>query len=87
MTPEVCPLCGELVPPRAKACPHCGADELTGWSDEAKLSGLGLPSEDFDYDRFVAEEWEGKRSPGRKLQWLWWLTALVLVVVLLWFFR
>ena len=87
MAPEVCPNCGALVPPRAKACPGCGSDETTGWSDAAKLNNLGLPDEDFDYDKYVAEEFGDRRAKPRGIHWLWWVTALVLVAVLLWFLR
>ena len=37
-TPPVeCPICGDPVPRGAKACPGCGADERSGWDDEATL--------------------------------------------------
>ena len=55
MPPEICPNCGAEVPPKARACPECGADEKTGWSEEAHASGLGLPDENFDYDDFVKQ--------------------------------
>lgn len=45
--PEICPVCGETVPRRAKACPGCGADEKTGWNeDDTRYDGLDLPDED-----------------------------------------
>ena len=56
MSPEVCPNCGAEIPRNAKACPECGSDEKTGWSETAYASGLGLPDEEFDYDEFVKEE-------------------------------
>ena len=56
MPPEVCPNCGAEVPRNAKACPECGSDENTGWSETAYASNLGLPDEEFDYDEFVKEE-------------------------------
>jgi hypothetical protein len=82
MTPKVCPNCGALVPRNAKSCPSCGSDEKTGWSDSAYASKLGLPEENFDYGRFVEEEFGGKTKP-RGVHWFWWLTALLLVVWLL----
>src|SRR2546430_7408073 len=33
--PEVCPACGEDVPPDALACPECGADHNSGWREDA----------------------------------------------------
>ena len=62
MTPEVCPNCGAEVPCNAKACPECGSDEKTGWSETAYASGLGLPDEEFDHDEFVKEEFGSGRA-------------------------
>ena len=51
--------------------------------DEANR--LGIPDEHFDYDKFVQEEF-GPRSPKpRGIHWVWWLTALLLVVMFLLF--
>jgi len=44
------------VPDEARACPECGSDEQTGWSDRAQAQRLGLPDDEFDYDEFVKEE-------------------------------
>ena len=83
MTPETCPNCGADVPRGAKACPECGSDEETGWSEAANEGDLDLPSEDFDYDRFVKEEF-GKPSPKpHGIAWLWWVVAIVLAGVFL----
>ena len=89
MKPDVCPNCGTLVPEEAKACPECGSDEETGWSDHAQAQRLDLPDDDFDYDAFVKEEFgggEGKRSvPQVKphgLSWLWWIVGLLLLAAL-----
>ena len=79
MSPETCPNCGADVPRNAKACPECGADEKTGWSDSAYTSGLGIPDENFDYDKFVKEEFGTARVKPQGIHWLWWLTALVLL--------
>lgn len=47
--PDSCPVCGEPVPRGAKSCPGCGADERTGWNEEAtRYDGLDLPAEAFD---------------------------------------
>lgn len=81
-TPEVCPVCGEDVPPRARACPECGADHNSGWRLDADAAGLDLPDEEFDYDEFVAREFgDGGRPPGIKP--IWWITAIVLLVAML----
>lgn len=85
-TPEVCPVCGEDVPPRALACPECGADHRSGWREDAAVyDGAGLPDEgdgEFDYDAFVREEFGGGTG-GRtgRLKPIWWVTAVVLLVI------
>ena len=56
-TPEECPVCGEDVPRGALACPECGADERSGWREDAGATdGLDLPDEEFDYGEFVQRE-------------------------------
>ncbi|RYD65918.1 MAG: zinc ribbon domain-containing protein [Verrucomicrobiaceae bacterium] len=78
--PEICPVCGEDVPRNAKACPECGADERTGWKEGAMEGrGLDLPDDEFDYDKFVAEEFGG--GPKKtSIQWVWWVVAVVVFV-------
>ena len=84
MPPEICPQCGAEVPPRAKACPGCGSDETTGWSEAAHRENLGLPDEDFNYDDFVQREFTGTKPVPHGLAWYWWLVAIFLVAVFLW---
>ena len=81
MTPETCPNCGAEIPARAKACPECGSDEQTGWSEQAHTDSLDLPDENFDYDEFVEREFgEPKKSPvPRGLHWFWWVVAILLI--------
>lgn len=81
MTPEVCPVCGAEVPPQAKACPGCGSDEQTGWSEEAYVSSLGLPEDDFNHDDFCRRELGGK-SP-LPTRWFWWVVAVAVAAVFL----
>jgi hypothetical protein len=83
MSPEICPHCGAAVPRRARTCPECGSDDTTGWSEDASAGDLGLPDEEFEYDRFVSEEF-GK--PGVKpggLSRFWWVVAVGVVVAFL----
>lgn len=79
MAPEICPNCGAEVPPTAKACPECGSDENTGWSEDADRDRLGLPEEKFDYDDFVKREFDGEQPKRHGPHWLWWLIALLLI--------
>jgi hypothetical protein len=76
-TPEVCPVCGEDVPPRALACPECGADHRSGWKPDA-ADGLDLPDEEFDYDDFVEREFGGGAGKSR-IHPVWWITAALLL--------
>lgn len=82
-TPEVCPVCGEDVPPRALACPECGADHHSGWREGAlNAERLGLPDEEFDYEEFAEREFgSGRSGPG--IHPVWWITAVVLLLALL----
>jgi predicted nucleic acid-binding Zn ribbon protein len=77
-----CPICGEDVPLKAKACPNCGACDKTGWNKDADTSGgLDLPDEDFDYDKFVEEEFgEPRKRKGK--EFFWWIVALILLIVI-----
>ena len=80
--PEICPNCGAEVPPNAKACPECGSDENTGWSEQARYDSLDLPDDKFNYDDFVEREFRGKKPVPRGQHWFWWIVAVLIVVAL-----
>jgi hypothetical protein len=81
-SPKVCPVCGEDVPPRALACPECGADHNSGWREGAlEEAGLDLPAENFDYDEFVKREFGGGDG-GSGIKPVWGITALVLLIAM-----
>ena len=93
MTPDVCPQCGALVPDNARACPDCGADEETGWSDRAQAQRLGLPDDEFDHDEFVREEFGDPQSKSglppikpHGLHWVWWAAGVLLILAFLYGF-
>jgi zinc-ribbon domain len=69
MPPEICPNCGAEVPRNAKACPECGSDEETGWSEKAESGNLDVPEEGFDYDKFVEREFGGKKPVPEGIHW------------------
>jgi hypothetical protein len=85
MTPEVCPNCGASVPRQAKACPECGADETTGWSEESSAEQLGLPEEDFNYKDFVEREFGSKSPKPSGIKWFWWIVAVGVLVGMIFF--
>ena len=76
------------MPRNAKACPECGSDERTGWSEEARTGELGLPDEEFNYEDFVEREFaSGKRARPPGIHWFWWVVAIVAAAAFLafWF--
>jgi hypothetical protein len=86
MPPENCPNCGAEVPRNAKACPECGSDEQTGWSEDTHVDGLDLPEEKFDYDDFVKREFGSKSPVQHGIHWFWWVIAVLVsaAVLFLW---
>jgi uncharacterized membrane protein YvbJ len=88
MSPEICPNCGAKVPRDAKACPECGSDAETGWSETAYASHLNLPDDAFDYNEFVKEEFGRQPVKPRGLSWFWWLVAVLLAAAMVfWLLR
>jgi len=85
MSPEICPNCRAEVPRNAKACPHCGADAITGWSTEAQYDNLDLPTEDFDYRDFVDREFRKGGPVPRGMHWFWWMVAVLVLIGMIWF--
>jgi len=87
--PDTCPNCGADVPRGAKACPECGADEHTGWADDARVSGLDLPDDSFDYDEFVRRELEPeKKHIPFGIHWFWWVAAVIVTAAfVIWLLR
>lgn len=76
--PEECPVCGEPVPRGARACPGCGADERSGWDEEAtRHDGLDLP------DSAFADDDRGPPAPARGRGALWPVVGVVLVAALI----
>jgi hypothetical protein len=75
--PEECPVCGEAVPRGARACPGCGADERSGWDEEAtRYDGLDLPDEAY------VDENEAKSQPRPALDRGWIALGVLLLVAL-----
>jgi hypothetical protein len=76
-----CPICGKIVPAKARACPNCGACDKTGWNEQKTATdGLDLPDDDFDYDKFTAEEFgTAQKAKGPAL--IWKITAVVVLIV------
>ena len=77
-----CPVCGEEIYDGMLACPECGADDNSGWSGEVfSEPDFDAPGE-FDYDRFVEEEFgTPRKKSGKELMWA--VVAIVLIVAFL----
>jgi hypothetical protein len=84
----VCPHCGAAIPGSASACPVCGSDERTGWSDSTYLDEIDLPLDEDEYDEMVAREF-GNTATGRsgRGKWIIIAGAVVLIVFLLGYLR
>lgn len=83
--PAVCPVCNEDVPHGALACPECGADHQSGWRENGVgYDGIDLP-EEFDYQEFARREFGASPKPSG-IRMLWWITALLLLLVTLLYF-
>jgi hypothetical protein len=83
----ICPNCGAEVPANAKACPECGSDEKTGWSDDTIYDGTGfeVPGE-FNYEDWKRREVDGRGPWRTRKQWFWWVVAVMILAVVLWLF-
>jgi hypothetical protein len=72
-----CPYCGEAIKKNAPACPFCGSDEQTGWSDSTYLDDIDLPGEN-EYEELVQNEFPEKSNRPKKFPWIAIAGALVL---------
>ncbi len=81
-----CPNCGAEVPEKAKACPGCGSDEKTGWSENAYIGGLNLPDESFNYEEYAEREFGAGKIRPRGVSWFWWVVGIALTALLVWGF-
>lgn len=94
----VCPGCDKEVAVGSRACPHCHPPRKRrtrtkanpkkakpSWHQESTAEGLDLPltDEDFDYADFVAREFGGKPHRRIGIQCYWWVTALVLLILII----
>jgi predicted amidophosphoribosyltransferase len=78
--PTECAQCGADIPPRARACPGCGADERTGWREPSVYDGLNLPDDETDDDARSAPR---SSRPRDRLAWYWALTIIAVLLLLI----
>jgi hypothetical protein len=79
--PAECANCGAAIPPHAKACPDCGADERTGWREQSIYDDMDLPDEAWRDDADApAQPHVSPRVNG--VPWYWWVVGAVLLALL-----
>lgn len=80
--PSECAQCGAAIPPNARACPECGADERTGWRESSIYDGLDLPDEAGSDGRENAPR--PAAAPGgyrvNGIPWYWWCVGVAVLV-------
>jgi hypothetical protein len=84
----ICPDCGSEVRVGSRGCTRCASEQATKswrkrkpWEQDESHDGLNLPDEEFNYEEFLDEEFGGGRKKSA-MEWVWWTTALVLVIAL-----
>ena len=83
--PEECANCGAAIPRNAKACPECGADERTGWRENAEsiYDGLDLPDEAFADESKPGSAMRRQRERSvNGIPWYWWCVGVALAFIL-----
>ncbi len=71
------------MPAGTKACPECGSDEKTGWSENTIYDGTDIEDpEEFDYRDWERRELGGGKRRSRR-EWLWWVVAVAVVIAFL----
>lgn len=79
----ICKFCGEEIDKNASACPYCGSDEKTGWSEMTYLDGIDL-NDDFDYEEVKRKEFPA--PPRFPLTLLQLITIIILLLIPIFFF-
>ncbi|MHC4943655.1 MAG: zinc-ribbon domain-containing protein [Planctomycetota bacterium] len=71
----ICPNCGAEVPVKALACPKCGSDDSTGWSEDTLYDDTGI-------EFFDEPEPENSGSLFVNKQFLWFVALIALLIFL-----
>ena len=93
----ICPTCGSEVKV-GSVCPGCvpkrkkrtkkkvgaGPKKRKPWEQDSIYDGLGIPDDEFDYEKYIAREFGKKAHRKIGIKWYWWVTAVGLVALLGW---
>jgi RNA polymerase subunit RPABC4/transcription elongation factor Spt4 len=79
----VCPNCGVEVPRKSKACPECGSDENTGWSEFTYMDTIQTPDEN-EYMELLNNEFSEKKQTNKSWIILTGIFLLTIIVYLIW---
>ncbi len=78
----ICPFCNEELSMSAKACPHCGSDEDTGWSEESNSLDSEDYFEDYDYEEALQREF-GSDDTKKPQTFIITLFVIIFSIILL----
>lgn len=77
-----CIYCGEQIDAKASACPHCGSDENTGWSEKTYLDEIDFVDED-QYEEIREQEFCTKRTSFPVWQIITGIVLLAIIVMMI----
>lgn len=79
-----CPTCAPVPKRPRRRRRKVASATKKAWEQDEVYDGLDLPGADFDYDEFIAKEFSSKPHRRIGIKLYWWITAVVLLVALLW---
>jgi len=79
----ICPGCGGEVRVGSRGCPKC--NQLDPWEieDNEIYDGVDLPDDEFDYKKFVANEFGGQVVNRKGFSLFWWIVAVILLIAMI----
>ena len=74
----ICPNCGAEVSTKALACPECGSDDDTGWSEDTMYDGIDLPETEPSHTRSATSLFQNK--------YFLYVVAILALLAFLWIY-
>jgi hypothetical protein len=74
----ICPNCGAEVSMKALACPECGSDKDTGWSEDTMYDGIDLPEAETSNTRSATSLFQNK--------YFLYVVAILVILAFLWIY-